>query len=132
MARPQKQIDPKQVLRLAKLGCSQAEIGEVLGCSHDTLHRRFASVLKKGYAELNVSLRRAQFKAAKQGNVTMLIWLGKQWLGQRNDPPSDSKTDQIAALIKHFDQINERNKRERAEREAAKSFTVDRKLLGDE
>ena len=28
------------------------------------------------------SLRRRQYKLAEEGNPTMLIWLGKQWLGQ--------------------------------------------------
>jgi hypothetical protein len=31
-----------------------------------------------------VSLRRAQFSAALAGNKTMLVWLGKQWLDQRD------------------------------------------------
>lgn len=30
-----------------------------------------------------ISLRRAQWKAALDGNVVMMIWLGKQYLGQR-------------------------------------------------
>jgi hypothetical protein len=29
-----------------------------------------------------MSLRRKQWKAAEDGNTTMLVWLGKQYLGQ--------------------------------------------------
>jgi len=29
-----------------------------------------------------MSIRRLQFEKAKEGNTTMLIWLGKQYLGQ--------------------------------------------------
>lgn len=36
------------------------------------------------------SLRAAQYKlATDDGNATMLIWLGKQLLGQRNEPRAD-------------------------------------------
>ena len=33
---------------------------------------------------LRTSLRRWQYEKAKDGNVAMLIWLGKQLLGQRD------------------------------------------------
>jgi hypothetical protein len=99
MARPCKVIDPEGVRRLARIGCSQAEIGEALGCSDDTLRRRFAASIKKGYAELNVSLRRSQVRAAQAGNVTMLIWLGKQRLGQKNEPRQTKGSDRLRALM---------------------------------
>jgi len=40
--------------------------------------------------ETKNSLRRAQLKVALDGNVTMLIWLGKQMLGQSETKISDS------------------------------------------
>ena len=103
MARPRKPINPGQVEKLAKLGCSQAEIGSVLGCSPDTLHRRFAGALKKGNAELDISLRKKQIDVALKGRnpTTMLIWLGKQRLGQRNEPTSTSQDDQLDEIIKN-------------------------------
>jgi hypothetical protein len=124
MARPRKPIDAKQVLRLAKLGCSQAEIGEVLGCSDDTLRRHFAAALKKGYAELNRSLRKAQIDSAKRGNVTMLIWLGKQRLGQRNVPQPEGPTSQLQEfcqeLRRAYSQIERQDRADqRAHSEAA-------------
>ncbi len=82
MARPKKQIDPEQVRQLAAFNCSHAEIASVLGCSPDTLERRFAVVIKEGREQGKSSLKRAQFKAALGGNTTMLIWLGKVVLGQ--------------------------------------------------
>ena len=102
MARPRKPINPRQVEKLAKLGCSQAEIGSVLGCSPDTLHRRFAGALKKGNAELDISLRKKQIDVALKGRnpTTMLIWLGKQRLGQRNEPTSTSQDDQLETIIR--------------------------------
>jgi DNA-binding transcriptional MocR family regulator len=82
VARPQKQIDPKLVKRLACAGLTIAEIAATLECSHDTIQRRFASELKDGRERMTSSLKRKQFAVAMKGNVGMLIWLGKQYLGQ--------------------------------------------------
>ena len=80
--RPPKSVSPNQVERLAGIGCTQEEIGVVLGVSVDTLARNYAEPLKRGSATLNVSLRRLQLNKAKRGNIVMMIWLGKQLLGQ--------------------------------------------------
>ncbi len=102
MARPRKQIDAKQVEILASFGHNLSEIGLVVGCSHDTLQRRFALPIKKGQVELHISLRQAQYKSAIQNlNVTMLIWLGKQYLGQRNEPASTTQDDQLEEIIRN-------------------------------
>lgn len=42
--------------------------------------------IEKGEAGINNRLRRAQFKAAFNGNTSMLIWLGKNRLGQTDSP----------------------------------------------
>ena len=34
-------------------------------------------------------LQDKQWEVAMEGNVQMLIWLGKQYLGQKNEPPMD-------------------------------------------
>jgi hypothetical protein len=82
MARPKLNIDPHLVEELAGLGCKNKEIAVLLGCSTDTLERNFAAEMEKGRENLKMSLRRWQLESAKKGNVVMLIWLGKQMLGQ--------------------------------------------------
>jgi hypothetical protein len=82
MARPRIDIDEAKVYRLAKLGASNVDIGFVVGCSENVIRARFGEVVAKGKAERRNSLRSWQWKAARDGNVTMLIWLGKQMLGQ--------------------------------------------------
>lgn len=42
------------------------------------------------------SLRRSQLDAAKKGNATMLIWLGKQYLGQADKPTPEESDEEIA------------------------------------
>ena len=83
MARPKKyDIDPKQVEKLAGYGCTNTEIAGVYGCSADLIDKSYSEFLTKGRANLKKRLRKAQLDAALSGNSTMLIWLGKQMLGQ--------------------------------------------------
>jgi hypothetical protein len=82
MARPKLDIDAEQVQKLAALGCKVKEIADYFGCTDDTIINRFSEELDKGRANLKMSLRQMQIKAAQNGNVAMLIWLGKQLLDQ--------------------------------------------------
>lgn len=102
MGRPPADIDPLQVIQMARKGAKVTEIAEFFGVDGDTIHRRFAAELVKGKQELRHSLRMAQIEVAEEGNPTMLIWLGKQYLGQ-----SDKSLDeyilealQVAGLTK--------------------------------
>ena len=80
--RPRKMVDEKRVIELASKGLTVQEIAAFENVSHDTITRRFASALEKGRLLCNASLRRKQVELALEGNATMLIWLGKQRLGQ--------------------------------------------------
>lgn len=90
MGRPKLPFDQKQFEALCSIQCTEEEIASVLNVSVDTLERRckefygltFADVYKEKAAGGKVSLRREQFRLALGGNTTMLIWLGKQNLGQ--------------------------------------------------
>lgn len=80
--RPPKDIDPEQVMRLAALGVPMVDIAFVVGCSVDTLERRFRDEIEEGRANGRTRLRQKQLEVALSGNPAMLIWLGKQMLGQ--------------------------------------------------
>ncbi len=82
MARPLKQIDAEQVFKLAQLGCTQEEIGEYFGCDHATISRRFKQEYDLGRASCKTSIRRWQVKKGRSGCTSMLIHLGKTYLGQ--------------------------------------------------
>lgn len=74
---------------LAAIMCTDEEIASILGVSVDTLTRTsnaaaFADCKLKGQSRGKMSLRRAQFDLAKK-NATMAIFLGKQYLNQRED-----------------------------------------------
>lgn len=104
MGRPKKKVDAATVTALARMGLTQAEIGQIVHVSHDTLNRRYRAALETGYAEMKLSLRKSQFdNAVKHRNVTMQIWLGKQFLGQRNEPSTTSQAGQLDRLLESFE-----------------------------
>lgn len=85
---PRKKLDLKQVELLAQIGATHDEIAVVMMMSPATFGRRMEDpkvreAWETGRAKLRLSLRRQQIKAAEEGNPAMLIWLGKQLLGQR-------------------------------------------------
>jgi hypothetical protein len=92
MGRPKIKVDLKQVEALAAIGCTDEEIVIILDISLSTLKNRknsdadFVAAMKKGKAIMRSSIRRLQMAAAKKGNATMLIWLGKQHLDQTDRP----------------------------------------------
>ena len=80
--RPPMELDVKMLEALAERGLTQADCAAVLGCSVDTIQRRYLAEYQIGLQKCCASLRRKQFELAQAGNVTMLIWLGKNLLGQ--------------------------------------------------
>ena len=81
-----KVIDPREVRKLAALGMKNSEIADWLEIDDSTLSYNFKQELIKGRLQLNQSLRQAQIQLALSGNATMLIWLGKNILGQSENP----------------------------------------------
>lgn len=78
------------ITKLASMMCTDEEIATFLGTTVDTLKNKqnndlFQTSKEKGQNTGRASLRRAQFKAAERGNPSMLIWLGKQYLGQKDE-----------------------------------------------
>ena len=83
MGRPKKyDIDTEELGKLVEFGCTNTEIASFFGCSPDLIEKTYSEFLTKGRATLKKRLRKAQLDLALAGNATMLIWLGKQMLGQ--------------------------------------------------
>jgi hypothetical protein len=91
--RPKLEIDPEQVQKLAMLQCTNVEIASFFNCDEGTIRKRFSDELRKGRESGKISLRRMQWKSCENGNVTMQIWLGKQYLGQSDNimPQDEAK-----------------------------------------
>lgn len=84
MARPRKTVDKAKIIELASKGHTLKGIAAMCDISYDTLHRRYASACEKGKELCNDALRVKQVERALAGSDTMLIWLGKQRLDQRD------------------------------------------------
>jgi len=95
--RPKANIDWNKVGKYLQAQCSVVGIAGIIGISPDTLYNRcktdnkmefssFSEQKKSGGVEL---LRAKQFDMVMNGNVTMAIWLGKQYLGQRDKSEID-------------------------------------------
>lgn len=90
--RPQVEIDRETFEKLCALQCTKQDIANWFECSEDSIERwakreygeTFAVVFAQKRQKGKVSLRRMQWASAEKGNVTMLIWLGKQYLGQKD------------------------------------------------
>ena len=95
MARPKKEIDYALVGKLAMIQCTQEEIAGILDISRQTLlqDKQFLDIYNTKKEDGKASLRRMQWKKAEEGNATMQIWLGKQYLGQTDKQELDQKSD---------------------------------------
>lgn len=115
--RPRKEIDKKDFEGLLAIQCTLDEIVAFFdvkldGCSRDTIerwckrtyHMPFADIskLKRNYGK--IGLRRTQFQLA-QKSAPMAIFLGKNYLGQSDNPAPDvsdefikKSNEQIRAL----------------------------------
>lgn len=111
MGRPRIEIKAEEFEKMCEIQCTLTEIATVLGCSEDTIERWCKRTYEKTFAEAykkfsdggKMSLRRMQFRAAEQGSVSMMIWLGKQWLGQ-SDKQEVAVGQKDDATIKEMEQ----------------------------
>ena len=102
-------IDYDQVAKDAARQYTEYEIAQDLGLTDDGFRKRKArdkklrDALDKGRAGGRTSLRRYQWKGAQEGNTTMLIWMGKQYLGQRDKAELDRNDNVTVTIIKPGD-----------------------------
>ena len=108
--RPKKEIDKNQFEQMCYYQCTEEEICNILSIGVDKLLRwcqetyndNFTNVYKKYSADGKMSLRRQQFRLGER-SASMSIWLGKQYLGQRDNMDSrqnDEEDDAITKAIK--------------------------------
>ena len=106
MARPRKEIDQKQFENLCGLQCTLEEICGWFGVTDKTLdswckrtyHASFSEVFKQKRGAGKISLRRSQWRLAEK-NANMAIWLGKQYLDQKDIVEQNISTDGVKVII---------------------------------
>ncbi len=89
---------------LARCHCPDSEIAAALGCAEMTIRRHFGTLISEQREVGKSNIRAKQFRMAMKGDKTMLVWLGKQLLGQREPNLhidfNKISDDQLAAVVK--------------------------------
>jgi len=114
MARPKKSLDDVKFSGWDKLDemivwGNQEYCAEKLDMSADSLAERikerfglsFPEYKNKKMEGVRYNLRKKQYEVAMQGNVTMLVWLGKQMLGQSDKIEVDDNYELVSEYTKH-------------------------------
>jgi len=97
---PKLTINYEILNKLCNIHCIGEECASILEIDYDTLNNRlkedghggFSDYFKKHSAKGKMSLRRKQIESALDGNTTMLIWLGKQYLDQKDQAVVDNRS----------------------------------------
>lgn len=90
MGRPKAEIDWSKVDKYLKAQCDGVGISAIFGIAPDTLYNAcerdhkmtFSAYSQAKKAEGRELLRQKQMQIAIEGDKTMLVWLGKQYLDQ--------------------------------------------------
>lgn len=107
----QDKIDKKQFEKLCSLQCTLMEICSYFNVEDDTLNlwckktygTTFSEIFKVKRGTGQISLRRMQWQQAEK-NPTMAIWLGKQYLGQRDNIEVEHKDlSKVEELLSKID-----------------------------
>ena len=70
------------------------EMAHFFGIDRETLKYNFLPYIQRSESELYMKIRKKQIEVALDGNPTMLIWLGKNMLGQ-SDAPTNTDANKI-------------------------------------
>ena len=80
-------LDIELIEKLAMIMCSYEEIAMIMDTTVAALKKRYSDIIEKGRSEGKKGLRRKQYeKAVMDGDVRMLIFLGKVYLDQKENP----------------------------------------------
>lgn len=116
---------------MCMIHCTGEEIAGVMHMDYDTLNKNCKEKFKIPISEYikqkasggKMSLRRAQWKAAESGSVTMQIWLGKQWLDQK-DKIEQTGDEASAEILRDIEEeIKRAKENERLKQEGSPSIS---------
>lgn len=104
--KPFAKIDWDQVDTMCGMHCTGEEQAGILNVDYDTLNSAckrekgmgFSDYFKQKSSSGRMSLRRRQYSLAMDGNSTMLVWLGKNWLGQTDKSEVTQTTTEITGI----------------------------------
>jgi hypothetical protein len=111
--RPLKKIDWDRVDKLLESGCTGTQIAPHFNISPDTLYDRtmeekgvsFSAYSQEKGSKGESHLHEAQYDKALSGDNTMLVWLGKVRLRQREVTEHAFSEDSLKGLSSLMDQV---------------------------
>lgn len=122
MGKPQLVIDWVKVEKLASIYCPVSDIAGIMGVSYNGLARGCKRKFKKTIEDwahekrgnTRAAVRNRQIQLALAGDKTMLIWLGKQMLGQSDRNRMSISGDANGAPVSiHVQKIEQMSQEER-------------------
>jgi hypothetical protein len=98
-------IDKVELEKLMRMGVSEREVMDWFDVSLKTLVRyikkefdlTFVQMRDKSFIRTKIAIKRAQIEKALKGDNTMLIWVGKQYLGQRDKHENETELTVVAS-----------------------------------
>jgi len=105
--RPRIELDPKQAKIFGYFRATYDTMAEQIGCHVDTIraamqdeNSEFSKAYKNGFSSMKMKLSEAQVKTAiEEHNPTLLVWLGKQYLDQKDNPMPDEDVNKNYTVI---------------------------------
>ena len=112
-SKPLSEEDFQRLLNMVRIQCTLSECCSILGMSDTTLNRRlkergednFEAFYRRHNDEGRMSLRRMQWQSAENGNPSLLIWLGKQYLNQRDKSNLEVTGEDGGAIITRIERV---------------------------
>ena len=107
VGRPRIELDPKQAKIFGYFRATYDTMAEQIECHVDTIRAamqdedsEFSKAYKKGFSSMKMKLSEAQVKSAiEEHNPTLLVWLGKQYLDQKDNPMPDEDVNKNYTVI---------------------------------
>lgn len=142
MGRPKKTIDEKQFDTIIQLPIIKEDVARILNVSESHLeryirarfHTTFETLRRQNAGSFKKNLLGKQYELAMKGNVTLLIWLGKQYLEQSDkvdnthalkDPYQNMTDEQLIAENARLSGLLESREVKQIERAAKQIETND-------
>tara|TARA_R100001510_G_scaffold55446_1_gene59374 strand:+ start:1007 stop:1465 length:459 start_codon:yes stop_codon:yes gene_type:complete len=91
-------IPEEEVAQLSQYHCTNKEMADFYNVPLQTFMDNFRDIIDKNRIITKQRLRKAQLDLALKGDRVMLIWLGKQMLGQSENPVS-TESNQVLPWI---------------------------------
>jgi hypothetical protein len=91
------EAEQKELGQKAALGMSSRRLAAYFEIDRKTMTDHYGDIIEKQRAIAEAELLKAQWKSALKGNPTLLVWLGKQLLGQADKPENKDAEKMVAA-----------------------------------